>query len=562
MSPISGYFALSVFLFSFNCLNYKSKNGVPVFGIIGGGTVPSDASPTDTPDTTEYTVSGTVTGLTGTGFIITNNGSDDLSISGGSANFTFASKLRSGKSYIVAIKTYPSSPSQACAITNPSGTIQSANVTNISINCTTGYTVSGTVSGLTGTLVLQNNSSDNLSISANGAFPAFSAPLLNLSAYSVTVNSPPSGQVCYIAQGTGTITASNVTNVDIQCTTGSVPPGPLVGGTIVKELVPQFGNDNPNAGSPFAGSVGAASTTNGTGTVARFSGPYQITTDGVYIYVADRNNHSIRRIRISDALVDTFANDSGNNIDTPTGITTDGVNVYVATQVKCQIVKIKISTGAISVIGGGAAYSCGINLPLAMTIDGANLYITAFSGNKIFKLDVNTLVTTTIVGTGTAGFGDNVVGTSATISGPRGIIKVGDFLYVSTGGHSIRKIDLTSGTYSVTTLAGSTAGINGADDGTGPTARFFSPFAISSDGTNLYVADSGNKTIRKIVISSGVVTTLAGCDSAGAATVIGSGNPSVSCTGTARFREPSGMTSDGSYLYVSDDLDHIIRRIE
>jgi len=560
MNKLQLFFLLLLTLLNLYCLNHNFNDRYSILGIIPN--TKTSSSETTQTDETEYAISGTVSGLSGSGFTISNNGSDDLSLSAGSGGFTFPSKLKSGKTFLITIKSYPSLPTQACTITGGSGTIVSSNITNLSIDCSQGYTVSGSVSGLAGTLVLQNNGTNDLSISSNGVFPTFSHPLPDLSSYNVTVHSHPAGQVCYLIQGTGTIASANVTNVDVQCLTGSVPPGPLVGGTIVKELVPQYGHDNPNAGSPFAGTIGVANTTNGLGTIARFNGPYQMTTDGVSIYVADRNNHSIRRVRTSDGLVDTFASDGTNLIDTPTGITTDGVNVYVATQTKCQIVKIKISTGVISVIGGGAAYSCGINLPLAMTIDGTTMYITAFAGNRIFKLDLTTLITTSIVGTGTAGFADNIIGTSATISGPRGIIKVGDALYVSTGGHSIRKIDLTSGTYSVTTLAGSTAGINGAVDDTGLAARFFSPFAISSDGTNLYVADSGNKTIRKIVISTGVVTTLSGCDSAAATSVIGTGNPSISCTGSARFREPAGLTSDGSYLYISDDLDHIIRRME
>lgn len=513
-------------------------------------------------NTLEYSLGGKIFGLVGNGFEIVNN-SEVLSISANAQSFEFSKKLKKGDAYKIEIKSYPVSPLQSCSISNATGLVQTSDILNIEINCTAGFLVSGTVSGLTGNLLLQLNGSNDLTISANGSFPPFSSPIASLSSYSVTVKTHPANQVCYISQGDGIVASANITNIEVQCTNGNLPPGPLVGGSIVKELIPQYGHDNPLAGNPFAGAIGTANTTDGIGTIARFNGPYQITTDGVYIYVSDRDNNRIRRVRTSDGLVDTFANDGNNMISLPTGITTDGVNVYIATQSKCQIVKIKISTGSISVISGGAAYSCTTyNLPLAMTVDSSNLYITSFSNNKVIKLDLNTNLATTIVGNGSSGFADNVIGTSATIMGPRGIIKVGNSLFISTGGHNIRRVDLTTGTYSTSTLAGSTTGVNGAVDGVGTASLFFSPFAISSDGTNLYVADSGNKTIRKIVISSGLVTTLTGCDSAPAATIIGTGNPSLACTGTARYREPSGLTSDGYYLYVSDDLDHVIRRVE
>ncbi len=553
-------FLCIISLFYSNCLNESPKNIFPFLGI--STTLLSGNSSNPSNDTNEYILSGSITGLSGSGLVLTLNGSNSISLPSGASNFSFGKKLRSGENYTIGISDYPSTPLQACTLINSSGVISSENISNIQINCLDGYKISGSVAGLTGSLVLTNNGVDSLTISANGIFSPFIIPLENLASYNIIVTSNPLGQICYVVQGTGTIAASDITNVEIQCQTGTVPPGPLVGGTIVKELVPQFGHDNPNSGNPFVGTIGSPNTTDGLGNTAKFNAPYQITTDGINIYVADRDNNRIRKIRISDGMVSTFADDGNNIISAPTGITTDGVYVYVASQTRCQVAKVKIATGAISAIGG-VAYSCAIiNFPLDLVIDGSNLYITSWGNHKILKLDINTLVITTIAGTGTAGFSDNAIGTSATISGPRGIIKVGNYLYVSNTGHSIRKIDLGSGTYSTSTFAGSSIGISGSQDGIGTAARFWAPFAISSDGTNLYVADSPNKTIRKIEISSGTVTTLAGCDSAGAATIIGTGNPSISCTGTARYREPTGLTSDGNYLFVADHLDHIVRRIE
>ena len=102
----------------------------------------------------------------------------------------------------------------------------------------------------------------------------------------------------------------------------------------------------------------------------------------------------------------------------------------------------------------------------------------------------------------------------------------------------------------VTTIAGQSD--NGSADGIGTAASFWNPYQITTDGTNLYVADRDNHRIRKVVISSGVVTTLAGSSSG-----------STDATGTsASFNAPIGITTDGNDLYVVDQNNHRIRKID
>jgi hypothetical protein len=82
------------------------------------------------------------------------------------------------------------------------------------------YTVGGTVSGLSGTVVLQDNGGDNLSVTVNGPF-AFATSLAGGAAYSVTVKTNPSGQACTVTSGSGTIGSANVTNVAVACAANS-----------------------------------------------------------------------------------------------------------------------------------------------------------------------------------------------------------------------------------------------------------------------------------------------------------------------------------------------------
>jgi hypothetical protein len=84
------------------------------------------------------------------------------------------------------------------------------------------YTIGGNITGLTtGTLVLRNNGADDLSVSANGAF-TFKTALLSAAAYAVTVVTQPSNQSCTVANGTGTVSSVNVTNVAVTC--AAAPP--------------------------------------------------------------------------------------------------------------------------------------------------------------------------------------------------------------------------------------------------------------------------------------------------------------------------------------------------
>ncbi len=82
----------------------------------------------------------------------------------------------------------------------------------------TTYTVGGSVSGLTGSVVLQDNGGDNLTLSSNGSF-TFATALAGGAAYNVTVQSSPAGQSCTVASGAGTIASANVTSVTVSCTT-------------------------------------------------------------------------------------------------------------------------------------------------------------------------------------------------------------------------------------------------------------------------------------------------------------------------------------------------------
>ena len=95
----------------------------------------------------------------------------------------------------------------------------SANVTSVAVTCTanpSSFTVGGSVSGLSGTVVLQDNGGDDLSVTASGPF-TFATKVASGSGYAVTVKTNPSGQTCTVASGSGTMGSANVTSVAVTC---------------------------------------------------------------------------------------------------------------------------------------------------------------------------------------------------------------------------------------------------------------------------------------------------------------------------------------------------------
>jgi hypothetical protein len=188
------------------------------------------------------TIGGTVSGLEGSGLALQDNHVGYLAVNANGA-FTFANTLSPGDTYNVNVLTQPSNPTQVCSVVNGSGTAN-GNVNDVQVNCGVGYTIGGTVSGLTGSLSLNDNGGDTISVSASGAF-TFDQPLAPGSTYSVTVLAQPTEQTCIVTNGSGTVANSNVTDVQVACTTNTYSISGTVYGLSGSGLVLQNnGGDN------------------------------------------------------------------------------------------------------------------------------------------------------------------------------------------------------------------------------------------------------------------------------------------------------------------------------
>jgi 6-phosphogluconolactonase (cycloisomerase 2 family) len=231
-------------------------------GTVAAADVTNVAVSCETPATT-YTIGGTVTGLTGTGLVLRNNGVDDLNIAV-NGSFTFSTPLASGSAFAVAIAAHPTNPDQDCLASSASGVIGTSNVTNVSIACfARPITIGGTTIGLTGSGLRLSNGLEEIAVGTNGSF-SFSNRYSAGIAYRVHVTQAPGNpaQTCAIANGTGTTGNSNISNIGVICA-NTPPQGRFLyvpnyfGDSISAYVIGQdTGSLTPVAGSPFSASTG------------------------------------------------------------------------------------------------------------------------------------------------------------------------------------------------------------------------------------------------------------------------------------------------------------------
>ena len=333
--------------------------------------------------------------------------------------------------------------------------------------------------------------------------------------------------------------------------------------------------------STLAGDPALAGSADGVGTAALFSAPGQLALDGTgNLYVVDSGNHLIRRIALASATVSTLAGaavmsgsadgtGSAARLYRPTGLVVSGGGLIVADTGNHTLRSVTLPTGTatagtvttLSGLAGSAGSADGtgsaarLSGPTALATDGAGSVYVADTGNHtVRRLDPATGAVTTVAGVAPQpGTADGLAG-AARLSGPAGVVAdaAGNAYVADRASYTIRKVVLATG--AVTTLAGS-AGMRGSTDGTGSAARFLDPYALALDGAGgLYVAEPYGQIVRRVDLATAAVTTLAGL-----AMAPGSSDGTGSA---ARFSAPSGIAADGAgNVYVADRSNSTIRKI-
>ncbi len=311
---------------------------------------------------------------------------------------------------------------------------------------------------------------------------------------------------------------------------------------------------------------GTAGLVDGAGATAQFNSPREVAVDAAgNVYVADRFNNCIRKITPAGVVTTLAGNGgTGNNDGTgaaasfnaPTGVAVDaGGNIYVGDRLNNRIRKITPAGVVTTLAGSSAGYSdntgagAQFNGPMGIAVDpsGNFLYVADFNNHCIRRVVIASGVVSTIAGNGSAGFVEDV-GVNARFSAPTsvGVESTTGNLYVTDSGNfRIRKINISTG--DVSTLAGS---ISGTSDGTGAAALFVNPHgcAVDNDG-NVYVTDASR--VRKIT-PSGLSSRVAGSGPGFA----------DGLTVAAQFNVTRGVAVDSNgNLYVGDQDNNSVRKI-
>lgn len=233
--PASGSFVFSSLFatdmdYSVKIVSHPSKQQCNIVNSAGSNISSSISNIIVDCRSTDYSVAVNVAGYSSSSpLMLQLNGAEIMQVSSNTTSFSqlnpvaFASRLKDADTYSVSIAGQPAG--QVCSLTNPSGTINASNVTDVGAFCVSDpasagpYTVSATVSGLLGSgLQLQLNNANDLAIAADG-YNTFATTLSDTSSYSVTVSLQPTSplQFCQVVNGAGTISAANVTQVSVQC---------------------------------------------------------------------------------------------------------------------------------------------------------------------------------------------------------------------------------------------------------------------------------------------------------------------------------------------------------
>jgi len=268
-----------------------------------------------------------------------------------------------------------------------------------------------------------------------------------------------------------------------------------------------------------------------------------------------------------------FSGDGGPatsaEMDNPTGVAVDSSgNIYFADPDNQRIRKVTASTGHMSTVAGngtygfsgdgGAATSAELKNPDAVAVDSSgNVYIVDHTNSRIRKVTVSTGVITTVAGNGTTGYsGDGGAATSAELYWPEGVAvdSSGNIYIADSFSNRVRKVTVSTGV--ITTVAGSgTAGYSG--DGSAATSaelNFPTGVAVDSSG-NIYIADIDNYVIRKVTASTGVISRVAGNGTAGF-----SGDSGLAIS--AELSTPAGVAVDTSgNIYIGDYRNERIRKV-
>ncbi len=339
------------------------------------------------------------------------------------------------------------------------------------------------------------------------------------------------------------------------------------------------------AGSGTTGSIGSFGGDGGPATSALLSLPFSLAVDsGGNLFIADTSNDRIREVTASNGVINTvagngtpgFGGDGAPAIHaalyTPGGVAIDAAgDIFIADTNNNRIREVNHATGVITTVAGdgtngfsgdgGLATAAELGDPAGIAVDAAgDLFIADSDNDRIREVNHATGIITTIAGGGapTNGVGDGGPATAASLLTPTGLAvdAAGDLLFIADKfDDRIREVNLATGV--ITTVAGNGTGGFSGDGGPATAAELLDPsgVALDSAGNNLYIADTDNERVRKVDLTTGVISTVAGN---GNFDFGGDGGPATS----GELASPSGVAVDSAgNLYIADTNNFRIREV-
>jgi 6-phosphogluconolactonase len=456
------------------------------------------------------------------------------------STFTVDTGLASGANYSITVAGQPSSPTQSCTITSgASGTDITQNVTSVIVSCTTTqFSISGTISGLTGSgLVLKDSTSGQQTQPLAAGTTSFSITGVNSgTAYSVAVATQPSTppQLCTVSNGTGNVTTAGVSGVAVHC---------VKVGQYLYLTNPFDGNTGTIAAFTIDSTSGALTAAPQSPYTSTDSRPYAVAIDpaGQFVYVANFGSASVSTESIVTggalALDVTTPASTGAGTNQPQSVVLDpaGPYLYIGSNDSPSgtIEAYSITAGTLAPISGTLATSVfpDGNVPTGVAIDSTDSFLYAANVNDGTVAGFSILVSPA---TPPGGLSATTGSPFGTLTAPFGVAThpSAAFVYVTDfSGNTVTEFTSLLGVL--------TQGVSY------PVGHSPEGIAIDPTGTYLYVSNSADGTVSAFVISPTDGTLTAVTNSPFTA-VTGAGVPSIN-TPTAVAIDPSSQ-----FLYVAN----------
>ncbi|HKC62679.1 MAG TPA: thioredoxin-like domain-containing protein [Pyrinomonadaceae bacterium] len=289
------------------------------------------------------------------------------------------------------------------------------------------------------------------------------------------------------------------------------------------------------------------------------------------LFISDSNHNRIVVTRLDGTLIETIGTGAHGSEDgdynrasfnRPQGLALDGDMLYVADTENHLIRRVDLKARKVETIAGtghqmeeynqsGAARTISLSSPWDLQLVGRNLYIAMAGPHQIWKLDLDKGTIQTFAGSGREARHDDEL-LKAGFAQPSGLATDGKKLYVSDAeANIVRAIDLTSSSPTVQTLAGGNLFDFGDTDGEGDDVRLQHPLGLTFFNGKVLIADTYNHKIKQLDPKAHTVKTL-----------FGTGKPGQKDGSSAAFYEPGGLSVANGKLYVADTNNHAIRVVD